>query len=178
MTSEGKASKKKKDLKQLYQHWFPSNKEKCLILDLQKPVPEQLTDISYIQPIIAAYNPYLIYFVRHLLNLIEPSIPNSVAERVYKLAELISTPEKFSPTASTVYTADDLKPPSEHEEDIEITDVIQPEQVDVTQQKDNQDIAITGIWKLAPSNHNWSSCPIGILPWQIDNDDIMMETNK
>lgn len=136
------------------------------MLDLQKPVPKELQDINYIQPIITAYNPFLIYFIRNLLNLIDPSIPNSVAERVYKLAEVISTPEKFPSHADIIYTEDDLKSANEDQvnseeitEDIQLTEKCVPKSV-----QENQ--VTNGIWRLASKNHDWASCPIGQLPWQ------------
>lgn len=173
MIPENKAPKKK-DLKQLYYDWFPSTKGKSLILELQKPIPVQLLDINFIQPIIAAYNPYLIYFVRNLLNLIEPSIPSSVAERVYKLAELISAPEKFPLSMSALYTVDDLIANVE-DDDIKITGVIEPEEVDVIREQDSEETITNSIWRLASNNHKWSSCPIGQLPWQQENDIVMKD---
>ncbi|CAB3244551.1 unnamed protein product [Arctia plantaginis] len=166
MSVDDKQSRNKKDLTKLYHHWFPSPKKNNLMLDLQKAVPRELQDINYIQPIIAAYNPFLVYFIRNLLNLIDPSIPNSVAERVYKLAEVISTPEKFPSPANVIYTEDDLKSVNEDlvnseeiTEDIQLTEKCVPKSV-----RDSQ--VINGIWRLASKNHNWSSCPIGQLPWQ------------
>ncbi|XP_075979896.1 uncharacterized protein LOC142979030 [Anticarsia gemmatalis] len=163
MTTENKVSKKKKDLKQLYHNWFPSKKGHNLTLDLQKPIPEQLLDVNYIQAIIAEYNPYLIYFIKDLLNLLEPSIPSGIAERIYKLAELISRPEKFPLSSTTIYTADDLMEKSEDYDDVEIIDleVAQTDETNTMNQNEAQKHLVNSIWDLASASHTWSTCPIG-----------------
>lgn len=170
MDAEGKHPKKRKDLKQLYHHWFPRTRGKNIILDLRKPVPNQLLNINYIQPIVATYNPYLIYFVKNMLNLIEPPLPTEIEERMLKLVELISSPEKFSSTPSNVvYTADDIKLDDNSDNDVEIVDVITEKEDFIIEQQENvadNQMMVKSIWKLASKNENWSSCPIGQLPWQ------------
>lgn len=182
MTDNDKISKKRKDLKNLYEHWYPGNNLKnLLVLDLQKPVPEELQDINYIQPIIAAYNHYLSYFVSNLLDLLVPKLPAVVVERVCSLAKLISSPDKFPMTTSSViYTADDLQM-ANGDDDVMIIEDVQNEDMEHKEDKGNgkeQQPMLNSIWKLASNEYNWAACPIGKVPWQHDMETVdEMETN-
>ncbi|CAH1637370.1 unnamed protein product [Spodoptera littoralis] len=111
MSFDDKTSKKRKDLKRLYEHWYPGSSIKnTLLLDLHKSVPAELQDISEINPIITAYSNYLTYFISDLLDLLEPNLPTMVSQKICTLAKLISTPEKFPiTTTSVIYTVDDLE---------------------------------------------------------------------
>lgn len=170
MDSDG-SSNKKKDLKQMYFHWFPNEKATGLVLDLHKQVPTKITDINFLQPIISSYNPYLTHFVNDLLVLVEPKIPREVSGKICKLAKLISAPDKFPVQFSParIYTVADVKAV----DDIEISDVSVLE--DNTELSIGRDSAeyITGIWKIA-SKKSWSSCPIGLVPRQQENVDVDM----
>lgn len=176
MSTENEKSKKRKDLKQLYRHWFPSNTGDNLILDLQKSVPGELQDINYIRPIIAAYNPYLTCFVKNLLDLLQPSLPDFVAGRICALAQLISSPDKFPMSSlSTIYTVNDFNMTG----DVMIIDSVQIEHTEQNKQQDNQDQMMNSIWRLASAEHNWSTCPIGQVPWQHNMVDVFdMETSQ
>ncbi|KAJ8714512.1 hypothetical protein PYW07_002737 [Mythimna separata] len=179
MTDKDRISKKRKDLKNLYEDWYDTSLKNSLVLDLQKPVPEELQDINYIQPIIAAYNHYLSYFVSDLLNLLVPKLPTLVAERICTLAKLISSPEKFPMTTSSViYTADDVQMGND---DIMIIEDVQEEDLEQNKQKDDgkvQQQMLNSIWKLASNDHNWSVCPIGKVPWQHTTENVgEMEVN-
>lgn len=178
MTDVDKMSKKRKDLKQSYEHWYPgSNLGNALVLDLQKPVPEELQDITYIQPIISTYNNYLSYFISNLLDLLVPKLPAIVAERICTLAKLISSPEKYPMVLSdTIYTTDDV----EMLDGVVITEIFEDEVLEANQEDDNgkkQQQMVTGIWRLASNEYNWSTCPIGKLPWKHNTENVEMETN-
>lgn len=158
INSDGGASNKKKDMKILYHHWFPNEKANSLILDLQKPVPIELTNIETIKPIISSYNAYLTYFVRDLINLVDPRLPKLVCEKICKLARLISTPENFPVqfTSEKVYTVEDI---GTEKGDSEMMVIVDDGQSYLQEQH------VSGIWQLAPK-HNWGLCPIGKVPWQ------------
>ncbi|XP_072938369.1 uncharacterized protein [Epargyreus clarus] len=163
------SSKKRKDLRSLYYHWFPSDKNSALILDLQKALPGDLTNIQFLQPIISSYNPYLTYFIRDLLNIIQPQLPRTIIDNICKLAELIAFPEKFPAKSSKVYTIDDLKTN-------DVTNSVGTGCKDLPSEaihnnKDNKQVGLdaNGIWKNAQQNEFWSSCPIGKLPWQFSS---------
>lgn len=160
-------SKKKSELRSLYHHWFPNDKTRGLLLDMQKSVPVQLTNIEFLQPIISTYNPYLKYFIKDLLTLVEPCLPMSVTENICQLAELIASPDKFPLASPKIYTVDDIQMEN-HGKHFE-------QQQDKTSKfNDTMDVDLTktatqtvnGIWKLSTESHSWSLCPIGILPWQ------------
>ncbi|KAJ8718437.1 hypothetical protein PYW08_002674 [Mythimna loreyi] len=180
MTDNDIISKKRKDLKNLYEHWYPGTSLKnLLVLDLQKPVPEELQCINYIQPIISTYNHYLSYFISNLLNLLVPKLPAEVAERICTLAKLISSPEKFPMTTSSViYTAEDLQMGND---DIMIIEDVQQEDLENSEEKDNgkgQQFISNSIWKLASNDYDWSACPIGRVPWQNNTENVdEMEVN-
>lgn len=156
MDSDGSLHKRK-DMKQMYFHWFPNEKVTGLVLDLHKPVPTKLTDVNFWQPIISSYNPYLTYFVNDLLMLVEPKIPQEVCSKICKLAKVISAPDKFPVEFSPakIYTIDDLKAG----EDIDIPEVSMGNDFYESVEPGAKDY-ISNIWKIA-SKRNWSSCPIG-----------------
>lgn len=180
MPNGDKISRKRKDLKHLYEHWYPgSSLKNALVLNLQKPVPEELQDINYIQPIIAAYNHYLSYFISNLLDLLEPKLPGVVANKICTLAKLIASPDKFPMTPSTIiYTAEDLQTTSD---DVMIVEDIPNVVVELTEEKDKgkeQQQMLNSIWKVASNVHNWSECPIGKVPWQLKTVNVeQMDTN-
>jgi hypothetical protein len=159
--------KKKHELRSLYHHWFPNEKVKGLMLDMQKPVPAQLMNINYLQPIISKYNPYLKFFVKDLLHLVEPQIPKGVSENICKLADLVSSPEKFPAESSKIYTIEDCYI---EESDIEICEntissaECTPMETNTVYNKCGMSY---GVWKLSSDNYDWSSCPIGVLPWEL-----------
>ncbi|RVE54298.1 hypothetical protein evm_001125 [Chilo suppressalis] len=155
--------KKKQELKSLYHHWFPNEKVKGLVLDMQKPVPLLLTDIQFLQPIITTYNSYLKYFIKDLLNLVEPRLPKIVTENISNLAELISSPDKFPAKSSKIYTVDDLMEHDNKTSDNGICDI--PMKIVLPTEEIQQHMSY-GVWKKCSKTHNWSSCPIGLLPWQ------------
>lgn len=134
---------------------------------MQKPVPRNLMDINFVQPIISAYNPYLTYFIWDILNLVEPPLPKATADKICNLAKLISSPEGFPCTSSKIYTIDDLKMAEEpirveegSDSDVEMT-------VEMNTRPDglSSEEVRNSIWKLASADHDWSTCPIGDLPW-------------
>uniref|UniRef100_A0A2A4JBY4 Las1-like protein n=1 Tax=Heliothis virescens TaxID=7102 RepID=A0A2A4JBY4_HELVI len=157
---------KRKDLMQLYEHWYPgSNIKNVLVLDLQKPVPGELQDIRYIQPILAHYNNYLTYFVANALDLLVPKLNVEVRKRVCILAKLIASPHQFpSPPSRTIYTADDVL--MDDEDVVEYYDY--DEQFTILKPKVKEPPAkfVNFIWNLATDKHDWSACPIGKVPWQ------------
>ncbi|XP_028165223.1 uncharacterized protein LOC114356316 [Ostrinia furnacalis] len=161
----------KKKLRLLYHHWFPNEKTSGLLLDVHKSVPAQLTNIEFLQPIISTYNPFLKYFIKDLLNLVEPLLPKVVTENICQLAKLISSPEKFPSASPKIYTVEDLQMADydKHLDSIEQKEITSESNetmdVDVTHIAKTQ-MTAHGIWRLASGSHSWSSCPIGVLPWQ------------
>nr|XP_021201101.2 uncharacterized protein LOC110384231 [Helicoverpa armigera] len=155
---------KRKDLMQLYEHWYPgSHIKNVLVLDLLKPVPEELQDIKFIQPILSQYNTQLSFFVANLLDLLVPKLNFFTAKRICLIARLIASPDKFPfPLSSTIYTADD----------------VQGEYIDICEQYGRRVVTVVPkireppakfvnfIWNEASDEHDWSTCPIGKVPWQ------------
>ncbi|CAG9566198.1 unnamed protein product [Danaus chrysippus] len=168
-----KASKestsRSKDLKSLFYHWFPNERNCHLLLDLNKPVPKDLTNINFIQPIISTYNEYLTCFIKDLLNLVRPQLPQPVVIKLCELAKAISSPKKIK-RPSKIYTVDDINLNGDTMKDdcvIVIDDnpkdvveeIIEVKPKCVNKQK-------YGVFNLASHEHAWSNCPIGLLPWQ------------
>ncbi|XP_045501473.1 uncharacterized protein LOC123698760 [Colias croceus] len=162
---EDTQSKKSKELISLFHHWFPNEKSSPLLLDLCKPVPSSLTDINFIRSIISNYNPFLNYFINDLLQLVKPKLPPLALKQICKLAELIASPEMFPAQSTKIYTVDDLKlvdTPSEN--GILVCNLDGKESL--PNEDEAEDNLIWGIWKKASKSQAWSTCPIGILPWQ------------
>ncbi|XP_049872015.1 uncharacterized protein LOC126370927 [Pectinophora gossypiella] len=162
-------SKNRKELILLFHHWFPNEKLSKLLLDLQKPIPQELMNIHFIQPIISAYNPNLTYFIKNILNFVKPSLPKPTVDKICTLAKLIASPESFPLTASRIYTVDDI---NMEDKASASADNMNDSDSDVICESDNKpetskDPSTSSIsWKLASCEHKWSSCPIGLLPWQ------------
>lgn len=146
-----------------------------LLLDLQTPVPKELMNLSFIKPIISSYNSNLTYFVRDLINLVEPHMPKATINKICKLAQLISSPDTFPSVSSKIYTVDDLNKvqnrsiDDDNDSDCQIFD-------DEMNADNNTDQTTHGIWQLASSDFNWSTCPIGVLPWQQKSEVAQEET--
>ncbi|XP_041980884.1 uncharacterized protein LOC121734377 [Aricia agestis] len=153
-------SKDEDELKSFYYHWYPSEKNKCLLINLSKPIPKNLTNINFIQPIVSTYNPYLTYFVNPLLGLVRPQIPSEISEKICNLATLIAFPGRFSVVSSKIYTAEDIKNNSDNCSN-NFSDNANAMDVDEIS-KFHED----SIWQLAPQDCDWTTCPIGLLPWQ------------
>lgn len=159
----------------MFNHWFPNEKNSALLLDLQQTIPNEWTDIKFIQPIISAYNPYLIYFIQDLLNLLKPSVPKINVEKICKLAKLISISESSSaPPSSKIYTVDDLQPYGAscavQDQDVDSDCMEVCEDIsEVRCDRVTEDQFQSGIWQKASHDYNWSTCPIGLLPWQMQN---------
>ncbi|XP_030020143.2 uncharacterized protein LOC115440114 [Manduca sexta] len=169
MNSEDIMSKTRKELKTLYHHWFPNeNIDNILLLDLQKGVPSELTDIIFIQPIISEYNPYLTYFVKNLLDFVEPALPTGVFSKICNLAKVISGTVQKSGKTSKIYTVDDLKLP-DHVDLTEQMD-IDDEAVPLPTECADVEVNLYGVWKLASKNYSWDTTPIGQLPWTVINE--------
>lgn len=150
-----------------FYHWYP-NEKGGLILDLQKPAPKELTDLRYIQPIISTYNPYLIYFIKDLLNLLTPQLPKANITQICTLANLISPNFKSNQIASNIYTVKDVKSilnkeKYDSESDVEIVEETLNKYIDDEELCTGQP---NGIWKRASKKYDWSVYPIGVLPWQ------------
>ncbi|XP_037971500.2 uncharacterized protein LOC105381277 [Plutella xylostella] len=160
---------KKKELASKYHHWFP-NEKSCLLLNLQKGPPVELTDINFIQPIITSYNPYLTYFIKDLLNLLQKLLPRPTVNKICSLADMISNPDKFSTSLSKVYTVDDLQsaienhPVAVEESDSDCVEIHE----EVEENTEEPQLVPGGIWRLAPRAHSWFTTPIGLLPWQVN----------
>lgn len=128
-------------------------------------MPKELLDLNFIRPIISCYNLNSTYFVRDLLNLVEPHLPKATIDKICKLAKLISSTDTFSSVPTKIYTVDDLEKAQErsvddNDSDCQIYD-------DIEMNEDNNTSQLRhGIWQLASKDFNWSSCPIGLLPWQ------------
>lgn len=167
-SAEDFENKKKKELKQLFHHWFPNEKVHGLLLDLQIPVPKELMSLNFIRPIISSYNPNLTHFVNDLLNLVEPHLPKATINKIFELAKLISNPRNFPAMSSKIYTVDDLKEAQnqsmddDNDSDCQICDT----KMDVDNENTSSQMS-HGIWKVASKDYNWSTCPIGLLPWQV-----------
>lgn len=152
------------------------NENKCgLTLNLHKPVPHQLTELGFIQPIISAYNPYLTYFIKELLELLEPQLPPLNIEKICSLAKLISKPQ--SNPNNKVYTVKDLQSayidcphsPNNESRDSDIEIIEDNKSTDETSVDNTEESeGVCSIWSKASIMHNWSVCPIGLLPWQQD----------
>ncbi|XP_050349854.1 uncharacterized protein LOC126773175 [Nymphalis io] len=167
--------KNKKEINSLFYHWFP-NKKKSLLLDLHKPVPKNLTNITFIQPIISTYNPNLTYFIKDLLYLVQPCLPISIIRKICKLAEVVASPEKFSAVPPKIYTVEDLKTTDDADSSTII--INDDEMIDVNTTHENsieECDQIYGIWQSSSKNHSWSTCPIGQLPWQLNQPEEFME---
>ncbi|XP_052742429.1 uncharacterized protein LOC112051042 isoform X2 [Bicyclus anynana] len=156
------------EMNSIYCDWFPNDKRNILF-DLCKPIPKEFTDIDFLQPIISTYNCHLALFIKALLDLIRPKLPDSVMQKICELAKVVATPEKFPVMNSRMYTANDLEMTknsesmhkSEQDEDMEIIEV--PIQDKHTEQKDTRQTF--GIWQIATEDVDWATCPIGQLPW-------------
>ncbi|KAJ2949672.1 hypothetical protein O0L34_g15598 [Tuta absoluta] len=162
-------SKKKKELKLLFRHWFPNEKNTSLLLDLQKSVPYELTNINFIQPIISAYNPNLTFFIKDILCLVEPNLPKSTANKICTLAKLISSPDKFPVGSSQIFTVEDLRKAKDVSQNLMQQDIDSDSDVICefdSRNYSSMDLPRNTIWMLAATDCGWSSCPIGILPWQ------------
>ncbi|CAK1581123.1 unnamed protein product [Parnassius mnemosyne] len=183
----GTEVKKRKDLKTLFYHWFPNEKGCGLLLDLNKPVPKDLTDINFVRPIISSYNEYLTYFIKDILNLIEPQLPSLITEKICKLAKMISSPSKFAgnSTPSKIFTVDDIKAATEDSFIIDIeanTKLSDNQEVNVSSNLFGSEVTSAGqmsygIWQIVAKHHDWSSCPIGKLPWQHGTESEQIEVN-
>lgn len=125
--------------------------------------------MNFIQSIVSIYNPYLTFFIRDLLCLCQPPLPKQVISKLCQLADLLAFPEKFPIVSSKVYT----------EKDVDIGSTIsrnlskqQSKQVEID--NETMEVEVTnescGIWQLAPDSCAWSTCPIGILPWQLSQN--------
>ncbi|XP_068622765.1 uncharacterized protein [Battus philenor] len=163
--------RKRKDLKLLFYHRFPNEKGRGILLDFFKPVPNDLTDINFVLPIISTYNEYLVYFIKDILNLINPKMPPNMKERIHRLAKLISSPRKplSQPVTSKVFTIDDVKAATEDTcfidmEPYDICETLQSNNGTHVNPSPMQQIC--GKWQLALTEHDWSKCPIGTLPWE------------
>lgn len=145
-----------------------------LLSDMRRPVPKEFTNINFIRPIISTYNSYLVFFIKDLLTLIRPQLPEIVKEKICQLAKVIASPDKFPVTASKIYTADDLVQVNGMESLNESKQDVDVEIVEV--QTDDKGIAMEGnverayehrqrfgVWKVAPKNVDWATCPIGQL---------------
>lgn len=93
--------KKKKDLKLMFHNWFPDESVHGLFLDLYKPVPQELMNMNFITPIISRNNSNLTYFVRDLLNLVEPHLLPAEITTICLLAKQVSVCSEF-------YSVDEL----------------------------------------------------------------------
>ncbi|XP_028027545.1 uncharacterized protein LOC114241030 isoform X1 [Bombyx mandarina] len=148
------------ELKALYRHWFPNYKS-GIVFDLNKPIPMELQNIHFIQPIISTYNPFLNYFVKEILHLVEPPLPDIVTNKICELAKLISTPlQNFVTSSSRIYTIDDIK---SSQDTIDLTESLQNEQ-ELNECKSKGTYQGNGIWELVSDHFQWSACPIGKLP--------------
>ncbi|CAG9790873.1 unnamed protein product [Diatraea saccharalis] len=159
-------TKTNEELRSLYHHWFPNQKVNGLLLDMQKSVPSQLKNIQFLQPIITTYNEYLQFFIKDLLNLVEPKLPNIVTDNICNLSKLISSPNNFQAgTVSTkIYTIEDLTVEEVNKSlgnnkcdsstGILSTSIEKPMSTSI------------GIWKQSSGHHDWTKCPIGLVPWQ------------
>lgn len=159
------SSKKRKELKSLYYHWFPNEHKNNLLLNLRKSPPLPLLNINFVKPIITAYNPYLTYFITDLLNLIEPPLQKPITEKICKIANLISSPAsrfKSMTIPSKIYTVDDIKNQENTSNSYETSyiDLDQSSDVEVINQE-KQELSIGGIWKLSSKEFDWSTCPVG-----------------
>lgn len=175
--------KSKKDLRSLYYHWFPSKKGQGLFLSLLKPVPKDLTDITFVSPIISSYNIYLTYFIKDILNLIEPQLPSVITDKICKLAKLISFPSKIGTnlTESKVFTVHDVRVATEDcfvidaDEDLDMQEVEIEPVPDTTESSLPTEDINNSIWHIVSKGYHWSTCPIGKLPWDQENDADMKE---
>lgn len=156
-----------------------------LLSDMHKPVPKEFTNINFIQPIVSTYNSYLVFFIKDILALVRPQLPEIVKDKICQLAKVIASPDKFPVTSSKIYTADDLVKVNcmesidepKQNDDVEIIEV----------QTDDKGIAMEeniecadehrqrfGVWKVAPKNVDWATCPIGqLLPRTCVNSEPM-----
>lgn len=99
-------------LKSLFHQWFPDKAHNALTLNLLKAPPPELLNISFVKPIIAEYNQYLTYFIKELLDLLEPGLDSDTANGLCALANLIAVPDKYpTPSTDRIYTADDIRGP-------------------------------------------------------------------
>ncbi|XP_013169829.1 PREDICTED: uncharacterized protein LOC106119417 [Papilio xuthus] len=156
--------KKKSELKSLFYHWFPNERGCGLLLDLFMPIPKNLTSINRIRPFLSTYNVYLTYFIKDILNILEPPLPAEISEKICDLTTIIASPMKEfdKKEPNKVFTVFDVKVATDKhfakkvDEEIEI----------YANAPDSPNEPITcGIWKLEIfENHYWSKCPIGKVP--------------
>lgn len=156
----------------MYQHWHPNEKQ-ALYMDLQKPVPQELTELEFVEKIVSTYNPYLTYFVKHLLELVKPSLAHETVDKICKISHVISrTTSKGVYTSNKIHTVDDVcslqnsagdGEQSLNDDSIEIIDL---EDMDTSIQDEGN------TWTLPSNKHNWANCPIGDLPWKYSPEEM------
>ena len=169
-----------KKIKSLYYQWYPNEKDNILFLDLRKSVPSDMTNMTFIQPIISTYNPNLTYFIKDLLHLIRPCLPTAAIDKICNLAKVVACPEKFPMTSSRIYTVDDLKSADSMSSSVSNDEKNVAKECNKEQNKRNVSMdhdhislnkdgnqKVFGIWQMAPNNQSWGTCPIGTIPWQL-----------
>ncbi|CAK1542110.1 unnamed protein product [Leptosia nina] len=158
--------RKNKELRSLFCHWFPNEKSNNLLLNLSSPVPSGLQDINLLRPIISTYNPYLSYFINPILSLVKPKLPKQIVDNICQLVELISAPEKFTAHSNKIYTMEDVIQNNTMDSDKGF-------EAESSDQEIGEECEQFGIWKRTTFDPLWSSCPIGMLPWQKHQSDSM-----
>ncbi|KPJ15765.1 Protein LAS1 [Papilio machaon] len=165
-SSNNMEKKKKGELKSLFYHWFPNEKGCGLLLDLFKPIPKALTNINRIRPFLTTYNVYLTYFIKDILNLLEPPLPVEISKKICDLTTLIASPMKKcnEKVPNKVFTIFDVKVATNKNYAIQINENEETD-LDTTNTDPQRKPTICGIWKLeASENYYWSKCPIGRVP--------------
>ncbi|XP_008215375.1 uncharacterized protein LOC100678090 [Nasonia vitripennis] len=140
-----------------------------LNLNVNGDFPSCLTDSTFVKRLILNFNEYSEHYIPEILKI--SSILDNDSAAKDKLMDLIKIQsqevkddvmevENVEPTVK-VYTIDDIKEIKKHQKSKQKHKGSDNELADSTIRNTN--------WKLAPMNYDWSSCPIGILPWQKDD---------
>lgn len=136
---------------------YPNHKN-GLTFDLLQPVPSELTNLDFIQEIFANSNPYLQTYAQEIIELAEPKLPIHTRHKLINLVNIMICNNNQDFSHGQIYTVDDIKNTTEPNINRNSTECN-----DVTMEESQ---APQSVWQKSSAKYNWSSCPIGLLPWQ------------
>ncbi|XP_077290661.1 uncharacterized protein LOC143914347 [Arctopsyche grandis] len=139
-----------------------------LTLDLLHGVPSELTNANFIHMVVVNVNPYLETYVKEFIELTDPKL-NGAKHKLLHLVDIISMKNLQSSSRDRIYTLEDVTGVQTNgHSNMDVS----PETNDIEMVIDNKLHGGTthpnkpSIWQKSTGKHNWSSCPIGLLPWQ------------
>ncbi|XP_015590194.1 uncharacterized protein LOC107265336 [Cephus cinctus] len=144
-----------------------------LTLNILGDIPNCVTNFDFVTNLVLNANEYSAKFITVFLDLVTPSIEQDRKQLLLDLIKIYIGEDIVNGDASTtdkdrIYTIEDFEKYSaeeNHPEDMEVEEI--SEQAERRPKIFDQTIRNTN-WKLASHNYDWGSCPIGILPWQLD----------